>query len=439
MLSPSKYFVYMLVYLFLLYIRPQEFIPALTGIPILPLFLLPATVLWAQEPKKDYQSPQFGLLLTLYFLMVWSLLKGGYFEEGFTVIGEFFPVVLLFYMLASGVNTLQRLRAVFVLIGIVMIVIAIHCIDESINGVGWTGAKPMLGRVIYLGFLSDPNDLSMALLMAGPMVLYTALRSGWFMRIVWLAGLGAMFYTIVLCNSRGAILALGAMAMHFSIKRFGLVRSLAVAPVLLGPLILFGPSRMSDMSAKEESAEGRVRAWEQGFLMFYSNPLFGVGKGRFLQYHPITAHNSYMLTLAELGSIGFVVWLSNIMISMLMAYVVDQTPEGQPPAPAVPKPGFVLPMAMKAAPPPEKWAEVQAASRVLWYGWTGGLSAMFFLSRSYTTIIYLHIALTVAAYQIGRRSNALLPAMPWSKYRGRLVPISLGAIVFLWLVTKKLR
>jgi putative inorganic carbon (HCO3(-)) transporter len=438
MLSPSKFFVYLLVYLFLLYIRPQEFIPALSGIPILPLFLVPATVLWAQEPKKDYQSPQFGLLLAQYFLMVWSLLKGAYFEEAFTTIGEFFPVVLLFYLVATGVNTLQRLRAVFVLVGIVMVIISIHCIDESISGVGWTGAQPMLGRVIYLGFLSDPNDLSMALLMAVPMVMYTAARSGWLMRVVWLAGLGAMFYTIVLCNSRGAILALGAMSLHYSIKRYGLKRSMIVAPMLLAPLILFGPSRMSDMSAKEESAEGRVRAWEQGFLMFYSNPLFGVGKGKFTHFHPITAHNSYMLTLAELGSIGFVVWLSNIMVSIVMAYVVDRTPEGKPPEPPVAKPGFVLPMNQSTL-PPENWTEVQTVARILWFGWTGGLAAMFFLSRSYTTIIYLHMALMVAVYQIGRRSNALLPAMPWSKYRNKLVPASLGAIVFLWLVTKKLR
>lgn len=428
MLSQSKSIIFLLIYLFLIYVRPQEFIEELQGVPLLPVVLVLATVFWTQESRKSMQAPHFKLMGWLYFLMCWSLVKGGLLEEAFAVFGDFFPVVLLFFLVASGINTLQRLRAMFVVIGIAMTIIAIHSIDEAAKGVGWTGAIPIQGRVIYLGFLSDPNDLSMAMLMAMPLMLYTAYRAGWLMRVVWLAAVGALMYAIALCDSRGAVLSLGTILLHFSVLRFGVRRSMLAAPVLLLPvaILLLGSSRVGDMSAKEESAEGRVQAWTQGFLMFFSNPLFGVGKGQFVSYHHITAHNSYMLALAELGFFGFTVWLSILALSVRMCMAVEFQRECKPPEPS---PGML---------PAEDWEDVRLCSRVLWLGWTGGLTAMFFLSRSYTLLIYVHMAMVVAVWQIACRSNMLMPPMSWSMHGKRLVWLSLGAVVFLYLVTLKL-
>jgi len=198
--------------------------------------------------------------------------------------------------------------------------------------------------------------------------------------------------------------------------------------VLLLPvaILLLGSSRVGDMSAKEESAEGRVQAWTQGFLMFFSNPLFGVGKGQFVSYHHITAHNSYMLALAELGFFGFTVWLSILALSVRMCMAVEFQRECKPPEPS---PDML---------PAEEWDEVRLCSRVLWLGLTGGLTAMFFLSRSYTMLIYVHMAMVVATWQMARRSNMLMPAMSWSVHGKRLVLLSMGAVVFLYLVTLKL-
>lgn len=425
MFSQCKSIVFLLTYIFLIYVRPQEFIVELRGEPILPIVLILAAVSWVRESSKDMHAPQFKLMGWLYFLMCWSLLKGGLLEEAFATFGGFFPVVLLFFLVASSINTLQRLRALFVVIGIAMTIIAIHSIDEAAKGIGWTGAIPIKGRVTYVGFLSDPNDLSMAMLMAMPLMVYTAYRANWFMRIVWSAALLALMYAVTLCDSRGAMLSLAMILMHFSVLRFGVKRSLVVAPLLLIPIVLLGSSRMGDMSAKEESAEGRVMAWQQGFLMFFSNPLFGVGAGQFTSYHYLTAHNSYMLALAELGFFGFMVWLSNLALSVLMCVSVEFQRESTPPPPST-------------ALPPDDWDEVRLCSRVLWLGLTGGLSAMFFLSRSYNMIIYLHMAMVVAVWQIARRSNSLMPVMSWSTHGKKMAMLSLGGVIFLYLVTLKL-
>jgi putative inorganic carbon (HCO3(-)) transporter len=442
MLNPGEPFLYLLTYLFLLYIRPQEYITWLSGVPILPFFLAVATLLWANKQKKDYYASSFRVLLWQFFLMFWSLMVNKLFTDAFQLIGDFLPVVLLFFMLATCADTIERMRAIFTLISTVMVIISVHCIDESIKGVGWTGAVPLEGRVTYLGFLSDPNDLSMAILMAMPMLFYLLFRAGWFMRLVWLAGFVAMMYTVILANSRGAVLALGAQILQYSFRRYGWKKSLIVAPLLLAPMILFGPSRMSEMSADEESAEGRVDAWEAGFRMFFTHPLFGVGKGQFTDYHRITAHNSYMLVLAELGAIGLCVWLSNLALAVAMSRTAGAAHLPPPPPKVEPEQApnpFRLPIKKTQASPADEWPEIQAQSRAIYYGWVGALTAMFFLSRSYITIIYVQIALTVASYQMARRCNPNVPGIQWKPHAGKFVMMAIVAIIFLFGVTKKLQ
>ena len=126
-------------------------------------------------------------------------------------------------------------------------------------------------RITYLGFLGDPNDLSMAFLMTLPLTLYVAKVSGSFIvRIACYASAGLVLYAIYLCNSRGSMLGLLAMVGFYAIQRFGWLRSVVVAPMLLIPLLLLAPSRISEISADEDSAAGRIDAWYEGFEMFRS-------------------------------------------------------------------------------------------------------------------------------------------------------------------------
>jgi hypothetical protein len=52
--------------------------------------------------------------------------------------------------------------------------------------------------------------------------------------------------------------------------------------------------------------------------MFKSAPLFGVGFGRFTDFHDITAHNSFVLCLAELGLVGSTIWIA-LLVTTLMS------------------------------------------------------------------------------------------------------------------------
>ncbi len=444
MLNPTQPLFFLLVYLAVLYVRPHEYVPALMGVPLLPISLIMALVLWLGRQAKDFSAPQFKLIPVLTVLMAWSVLMSGWLTGAIGVFTEFYPVVLLFFMLATTVDSIAKLKQVFMVLSVSMAIIAAHCIDQAQteDGIGWTGAKMIDERVAYLGFLSDPNDLSMAFVMILPMVFYLAKHSGWIFKLAWGGVAMVILNALMLANSRGAILSVASMLLQFGILRFGLARSLVVGPLLLLPIVVFGPSRMNEISADEESAEGRIDAWHEGFQMLIHHPIFGVGKGLFTEYNRLTAHNSYVLAMAELGLVGYFVWLSNVVLTWMMVARVQATP-----APVVVPPGeqALDPLKPKVygklpAPKPHpnegaSWEDIQDVSRTLWYGLTGALVSIFFLSRSYVPILYTHIALIVAVYHLASLKHPGLAPIQFADRWGRLLVYALGSTIGLWVAT----
>jgi hypothetical protein len=123
--------------------------------------------------------------------------------------------------------------------------------------------------------------------------------------MLWASALVAVLLAIYYTNSRGAALGLAFVLaaycfLHF--RRF--LASVAVALVLLGGLVTIAPSRVSRMSANEDSSQGRVQAWYAGLSMFKAHPMFGVGFGGFRDQYGLVAHNSFVHVFAELGFTG---------------------------------------------------------------------------------------------------------------------------------------
>ncbi len=424
MFNLSQPFSHLLAYLLILYIRPHEWVDAVMNWPLLSVLLLLAFALWLGRQPKNFEAPQFWLMPVLTLMLMLSVIFSGWFGGGIKALSDFFPVVLLFTMIATSVDSIARLRQVFVVLAVSAVVLSWHGVDQLEKGIGWTGAElSQKTRITYLGFLNDPNDLGMALVMALPMVVYLGTRASKMLSLVWYAAAGLVAYAIYLTNSRGATLAIGSMVGLFCVLRFGLFRSVVAIPLLLGPLIALGPSRMAEISADEDSAEGRIEAWYEGVLMLIRRPLFGVGKGQFADHHNnLTAHNSFVLAFAELGLLGYFFWLSNLIITWLMLHklVKYMLPAGSP------------------ADEVQRWDELKAAARTLWCGFAAGLTAAFFLSRSYVVILYIHIALVVALFQMARTMRPEFPAVLFGPIAGRLFLASLGSVVVMWLVTRVL-
>ncbi len=422
----SHPFTYLLPYIAVLYIRPHEYVSWLLGVPILPILLILAVLVWFGQAGKRFDSPQHRLMPWLYFFLIFSVLLTGWMGGAAKAMTDFLPTLLLFFVLSTAIDSTERLRALFMLIAFAGAVMAVHGIQQAgaEDGIGWTGAEMIERRITYLGFLNDPNDLAMALLMGLPMALYVANTARLFL-VRWAYRIAAVLaiYGVYLTNSRGGLLSLGAMSLAYSMLRYGFWRGLLVLPVFVGALVVFAPSRGGELSADEESAAGRVEAWYEGFQMLQSRPLFGVGYNMFLEHHVRTAHNSFVLAIAELGVFGYFVWLSNMALTVAMLVQIER---------------------MRPLPPhgvsgvSTDWSELHSISRALLYGMIGGLIASMFLSRSYTVIWYVQIGMVVALHQLARRLWPEIPPITFGAVWGRLFLASIASIVALWILTRVL-
>lgn len=424
-------FILMLLYLALIIIRPQDY-PALAespGPPLQSLALLAAATMWVFSVRKSFAAPQYALVASLLLVAMFSQVVNGWLGGALVVFTAFAPTVLACVLFANAADTRARLEAVMAVLTLCAGVLAVHGIGQASTGIGWTGVELSQGtRIQYVGIFNDPNDLGLLFVMCLPMAFYLSGRGGWMglRRLFWLAVAGLLLYGCYLTNSRGTILAVLTMLGAYLWRTRGL---LVAAP--LGVLTLVGlmamPSRMQELDVEEASAQGRVDSWYEGMQMFKEHPLFGVGAGNYTDYHPLTAHNSFVLALAELGIVGFALWLAIVGYSFRMTLaplrrgddIIDDVP--------VEVPDDVALM---------QWRRDRSLSLSLLLSLCGFFTAAFFLSRSYVIILYLLVALVVANYTRLRREYPSLPAFSLGQDTLRWPVYAVVGAVGLYVVVK---
>jgi O-antigen ligase len=154
-------------------------------------------------------------------------------------------------------------------------------------------------------------------------------------------------------------------------------------------LFAFGPSRLSKMSSDEESAQGRVYAWQAGKRMLREQPIWGVGKGQFVEHHVRTAHNSLVLCFGELGLAGTAMWLGLFYFAFrdsrkAIAYQAEQSVEAGT-GDGKPKP---------------RGRSATCQSMIMQVSLVAFIVGGFFLSRTYTPPLYVYLGMAVAAARI---------------------------------------
>lgn len=419
-------FVLSLAYLVLTIIRPQDYMPGLVGVPILPVVLILAFALWLGSAGKNLSAPQFLILPAFLLVMLLSDAANDWLGGALEQLEKFGPTVVAFFVLATAVSaSRKRIVITFAVFTLCAMVLALHGVDQFNHGVGWTGMGLSEDRRIqYVGIFNDPNDLGLLFVATLPMALYLSARGGFLGRVFWLAGAALLLYGIYLTNSRGAFLAVMVIVAIYLWSKRGLWTSLALSGVGMMGLLLI-PTRAQDISVDEESAFGRVDAWYEGLHMFLSHPLLGVGAGNFTDYNDLTAHNSFVLVVAETGLIGYVLWLAFVGYSFLMMlrilrYQVEVPAQATIPVEKTDDANFSA-----------DWERERNIALTLLLTLCGMFAAAFFLSRSYTVVMYLLIALVAGNFV---RVRASVPDMRgFSLVSGGWwwVPVALGSIVFL--------
>lgn len=263
-------------------------------------------------------------------------------------------------------------------------------ITNKLAGIGLVeGTRVTIGREID-SVLGDPNDLSLVLLF--PLAFSVSLvarRTGWLDRMLGLAGTGVIVWAIICTQSRGGLLGILTVA---AITGWRVVKSksLLIAVGGAGALLLFAAMGINNRASGgaheegiDESAMGRIYAWEAAYRMALARPLNGVGLNNFTDNYWAysshwdgknhAVHSTWFNVLSETGFPGFVAFLAIIGISFRTGWrslkLVDRVD----------------------APP-----ILRAMSLAVFAGLAAFCVSGTFLTQAFTWPLYILLALTVA-------------------------------------------
>jgi hypothetical protein len=356
------------------YLRPQEFLPVLQGIPFLYLFVLLTAVGWALDVRLRYAAARptpLVLLGAAYF--AWSLITlaimapAAFAPQALLSFISFF----LFVAIAQGAQSVRGLRVVTTLLLALSLLLSAVALDQAYapqgcvkqdeadpktwapdgracaaredcsdsalepggryrcERLGLFGATSVEGRVRWRGIMEDPNELALVLAMALPFAFVPFQRRRTAANaLLALAGLGLIGLCTIHTQSRSGQLAFLAVLGAYLIRRLG-AKGAAAAAVLGAPVLLLG-GRGGD--GADQSTMERLECWSVALQLGRDSPIVGVGKGQFTEHHWLTAHNSFMLALGEQGLPGLFLWSSVLYLafkSLLSLMRAEPCPGGE--------------------------------------------------------------------------------------------------------------
>lgn len=344
--------------------RPQEFWPLLQKVPFLHLGAALAVLGYVVDVRLHRLQPiATNTLPWVVAFFTWCTISIAFnLPEALPRTGIELAILFALYgTIAHGVQRFRTLQAVMGVLVATCAFIAVVCVHQGFAAKQCIGGQPTIGdidgkpdgrpcedslqclgpdaepgltyrcervgffdtftvegRVRYIGELHDPNEIALTIAAAGIAVLLAfAIRRRHGGR-QWpiILGIVLMLAMVWLTRSRGGLVAALLVPGIYMFRRFGW-RAMIPLVILAVPLLLLG----ARSGAKADtSAMLRYEAWRAGLDMFMHSPFFGVGPRQFSDHYFMAAHNTYVLTLAELGVVGMFLFVSILYLSFKTLY-----------------------------------------------------------------------------------------------------------------------
>lgn len=419
-------FALLCTYTVLTLIRPQEWAFDAGSISLTQICIVGSLLLVPFSRRNSISPPHVvcaALVLgTIMLSSVYNGWTGGALVRGQEFFATAFAPFLLFSLLVTSVERHKVIVWTLIISAMFMISNGVSQLASE-DGIGWAGSELIEGgRIRYLGFLHDPNDLGLFFVVSLACALgLREVETNRLWRILATLTLPVLVYGIFLTQSRGALLALIMVFGVIGYYRFGIGRLFTIG-VLVSPLLLWVLLGYREISSEEQSAYGRVEAWYAGIQMFLESPLVGVGMHGFVDHHQLTAHNSFVLVLAELGLLGYVAWFTLLTTTMLATRLASRSDSRLLAA-------LAKDVHLRNSQETDQRKMLAAAYFLALIGF---VATAFFLSRSYNTILYLVLGLSLANYRCAEEGR--LPIY----WYGIAVCGALLSIVFLFVVQRTL-
>ncbi|MFH2138134.1 MAG: O-antigen ligase family protein [Candidatus Omnitrophota bacterium] len=338
----------MWIYFFLitLFLRPQDFPGSpFYGYPLNDIIVVGGILsafIYQSRMKRNIKIPQHNFIIFWILLVFMSNFVNGNMDLGIEQLlafGKRYIVFLIFLLIA---NTPKRIRNIFILSGVLAVVLCFQGLYQQQNRIGW--AKQTLnsveisseeaikerflideGRTFWIGLWDGPNVLALVYLFVIPFFIINLFRKDRSPMVK----ISCFLFSCMLClgifstGSRGALLAfMGSMLLFFAL-RFNKKTCIFLSGATLLGILCLNKGRMALLSSAESSAHERTWLWEQGLSMAQDNPLFGIGKGKFVEVTGLIAHNNFVSSMAEMGYLGVFLYVSIVYLSLkgcLIAY-----------------------------------------------------------------------------------------------------------------------
>ncbi|MFC3093376.1 oligosaccharide repeat unit polymerase [Alteromonas sediminis] len=402
-------FFIILMFVIFSFFRIHEAFPALYPLRI-PLLLAAASLavlswhILITEKIKPYWRPEMTWLAVFFVLVSIGVLVAVNRSVAMTTYtGVYVKIGIMTLAVAWMTREAKDFALASKLIVIAGIAIAYVALYNQANGIGLVeGTRVTIGRDIRSN-LGDPNDLALVLMfpMAFAVSLIFTPNIGRLARLLGYVGAPLLFSAVIATQSRGGLLGIMAVFALFGYRRIkSKVLFFSVGGIAMFALLaLAGISERASGGAAEEgideSAMGRLYAWQAAWGMALARPLTGVGLDNFYHnyffYSPHwdgknhAVHSTWFGVMAETGFLGLIVFIILIVSLFKSATRSLRLIESS----SITAPG------------------VHAASQAVLAGLSATLVSGTFLTQGFTWPLYILSALVIA---IARWVDTTIPS-----------------------------
>jgi len=371
--------------------------PKLLGLMLMLSWLALVTAGDREQRERIFSHPAF--LFVLLSFVGWSLLSATWAEYPAAAIETFtryLPNAFLFLIVFAAVRTREQL----------LWVVGAFVIGAFLSGVYGLIVPPPaadIGRLAGAG--GDPNETAAAMVagLSLATALAIALRGKPLARMAAGAAGVICMLALFLTSSRGGLIALAVAliaAVFLGGRRRGTMLVAATGAILVTVFYFatIAPESVRERVIHPEGGTGRVDIWTVGWRMVRDNSIQGIGSGNFatssIHYllepgvllrddfivdTPKVAHNTYLQVLAELGIIGFALFMTILLFSFVCAFKAHRV----------------------AAAAGDRELDIIARATVV--ALVALFSAYIFVSRDYGKQLWLLLALCPVMLEIARR------------------------------------
>jgi len=313
------------VFVFLIIVRPQDFVRPLVGLPLVTLAMVILAIGFILTParKKLLKTSSDKFIAFFFLAMIASTIAVHWVSYTVQIVVSTLQMAVAYYLVVNLANNEGRIKTMtWVLVTCLTIVAGMGVLqyygwDITGNGMFWAADKGVW-QIRGIGIFDNPNDLAYSVVMVIPFALGLLFRSkGISRRILSLIFLGIVAYAIWLTRSRGGLLCLVLstilwLYLFLEKKTFRRIVAAVGIIVVIGAVVAVAGGYKQDESSME-----RLEAWSAGMDMLKTHPLVGVGKDQFIEHHYRDSHSSFIRSAAELGLIGLYAWLGVIYCSLI--------------------------------------------------------------------------------------------------------------------------